>query len=380
MLGNIKHALRRTLKSIRKRRHFAPAVGPDMLTAFLRAHEFDGAAYASHYSDGHQLTPDEALEHFVNFGYREGRGAPLRLPMAAILALRQTHWHEAWQAEIGRRATWAALWTVNPNGNDFLKLTDLLSAGPDHLPAIMIGDSHSAFLNQAPAMLAAGIFPVLILCSGGSARGLQNTQSQSQYGAHILDLLARLTLVRARRPVVFKFGQVDMEFLFDLKRIKAGITAYESATMRKFIDDSIQRYAAFLAQCHAAYHGPMIVMGNFPPTLGDATLRAGYVNAHIAFLNEEDDIEQLRTALIALDHPPLGERTAMTRYWNHRLAEACDKLGLFYLEEFEGLLGKEGVVHPDLANPHDHHLQLGGRRIQRRITAVGAQLRKLARA
>lgn len=380
MFGDIKQTVERALRYFRRELSFAHPVENEILTVFLREHGFDGAAYARHYNDTMQLTPDEALEHFVRFGYRKGRHAPLRISMVAMQALRVTQWHEEWQAEIARRATRAALWTVDPTGNDFAKLLDLLSPAPDHLPTIMIGDSHSAFLTQAPAMLAAGIFPVPILCSGGSARGLQNANSRSQYGPHILDLLARLSSTTLRPPIVFKFGQVDLEFLFDLKRIRDSVTAYTHTAMRQFIDDSIERYAAFLAECSRIYHGTMIVMANFPPTLGDKILRAGYVNAHIAFLNDEDDVEQLRAALIALDHPDLAERTAMTRYWNRRLAEACDMLGLACLEEFDGLLGKDGLIHPDFAVPQDHHLQLRSRRIQHRITAVGARLRELALA
>ncbi len=347
---------------------------------FLRDHGFDTAAYIQHYGDLAGMTPEAALDHFVRHGFDEGRQAPFTLSVAAIQTLRQSQWTDGWQAELARRATQAALSAMPANGTDLERLADLLAASPDHLPAIMIGDSHSAFLNQVPAMLSAGILPVPILCLGGSARGLHNASSRAQYGTHVRDRLVRLGKAAQDRPVVFKFGQVDVEFLFDLKRVHDGTTDYASTMMRRFIDESVERYAAYLTECRAVCHGRVVAMGNFPPTLGDETIRAGYVNAHIAFINREDDIEQLRAALATLDHPDLAERTAMARYWNQRLAESCERIGLLYLEEFDGLLGDDGLVHPELADPQDHHLLLHSDRAQQRIASVGARLRALVPA
>ncbi len=377
MWGQIKRAVRRRMRRGDAARQSKSAGDRVARIAFLLDHGFDTAAYIQHYGDLAGMTPEAALDHFVRHGFDEGRHAPLALSVTAIQALRQTRWTDGWQAELARRATQAALSAIPANGTDLERLGDLLAASPDHLPAIMIGDSHSAFLNQVPAMLSAGILPVPILCLGGSARGLQNANSRAQYGAHVRDRLARLGKAAQDRPVVFKFGQVDVEFLFDLKRVHDAATDYAPAAMRGFIDDSVERYVTYLMECRAVCQGRMVVMGNFPPTLGDETIRAGYVNAHIAFINREDDVEQLRAALAALDHPNLAERTAMARYWNLRLAENCERIGLSYLEEFDGLLGDDGMVHPELADPQDHHLLLHSDRAQQRIASVGVRLRAL---
>lgn len=345
---------------------------------FLRAHRFDGTAYTRYYGDLAALDANAALQHFADHGFAEGRHPSLGLPLAEMQTLRLTQWTEGWKAEIARRATGAALWTVDPSGGDMARFADLLTPSPDHIPAIMIGDSHTAFLTQAPPMLASGVLPVPMICSGGSARGLHNPNSRAQFRAYILNRLSRLGMMILHRPVVLKFGQVDVEFLFDLKRVREGATAYIPAAMRQFVDETVDRYASFLADCRAACSGRLIVMAIFPPTLGDAAVRAGYVNAHIAFLNQEDDVDHLRAALGGLEHPDLAERTAVARYWNARLAEACARMALPYLEEFDALLGEDGVIHPELADEGDHHLLLHSPRAQGRIAAVGARLRDLA--
>lgn len=350
----------------------------DALIDFLRINRFDGAAYVRYYSDLAALDADAALRHFADHGFAEGRHAVLGLPLAQMQALRLTQWTEGWQADIARRATGAALWSHDPSGIDLMRFADLLAPSPDHVPAIMIGDSHTAFLTQAPAMLSSGLLPVPMICSGGSARGLHNPNSRAQFRTYILNRLSRLGLMILHRPVVLKFGQVDVEFLFDLKRVRDGDIDYAPAAMRQFIDETVDRYASFIADCRTVCSGRLIVMAIFPPTLGDATVRAGYVNAHIAFLNQEDDVDQLRAALGALDHPDLAERTMLARYWNARLAEACERMAIPFVEEFDALLGEDGVVHAELADPQDHHLQLQSPRAQSRIAAVGARLRELA--
>lgn len=347
---------------------------------FLQRYQFDGNAYASYYADLATLDEKSALQHFVQYGFAEGRNAPLGVSMASIQALRQTQWHCGWKIEMARRAAGAALWTVEPGGTDLQRFTDILSPSPDYIPAIMIGDSHAAFLTQTKSMLLSGVLPVPMICSGGSARGLQNAKSRAQYGAYILNRLNFLNSTNLNPPVIFKFGQVDIEFLFDLKRVREKEFKYSSERMKNFIVQTVDCYCNFLALCRSSFSGRLIIMSIFPPTLGDDTLRAGYVNAHIAFLNQEDEAEQLRNSLAALDHPDLAERTEAARYWNQQLASRCNQLALPYLEEFDALLGEDGVIHPELADPTDHHLLLQSPHAQSRIAAVGARLRQLASA
>ncbi|WP_253339689.1 hypothetical protein [Sphingobium sp. OAS761] len=350
---------------------------PDALADFLRSHDFDSTAYIHYYKDLARLDAGAALDHYARHGFREGRKAPFSLSMSTVQALRLTEWTDGWRAEMGRRATHAALWTLDPSGRDLRRFIDLLTPSPDHVTAIVIGDSHSAFLAQATPMLAAGIMPAPMICSGGSARGLSNSHSRAGYRTYILDRLKRLGQMIAHRPVVMKFGQVDIEFLFDLMRVRDGKTRYDPERMRAFIDDTVERYAGFLADCRAVCRGRLIVMSVFPPTLGDATIRAGYVNAHIAFLNEEDDADRLKAQLAALDHPDQVERTAVARHWNERIADMCARMGLDYLEEFDALLGEDGLIQDELSDPGDHHIILRAPRAQARIAAVAERLRAM---
>lgn len=259
-----------------------------------------------------------------------------------------------------------------------LDLVALLAGDPHHIPGLMIGDSHVAFLTHVAPMMAAGILPAPILCNGASARGLGNPDSSANYGGLILQRLDELGSMLLHRPVLFKFGQVDIEFVFDMKRIRHGQKAYDPAAARAFIEQTVQRYAAFLDICRSRCRARIMVVSAFPPTLGDAVVQSGYVNAHIAFMNGEADPAAFRRDLASLDYPDLLERTALARYFNALLGESCKRLAMPFIEEFDALLGPDGTAHPSIANPEDHHIQLDCPLSRNRSLAVGRQIRCLA--
>lgn len=353
---------------------------PEQMIAFLHAHRFDEAAYARRYSRLFPLDGDKAVRHFVKHGWKKGRQPSFALHLPDLHRTRMQSGSEPWVRDVVRLTFNGALRGHDVNGDDIGHFVDLLPPSPDHVPAVIIGDSHCDFLLQAEAMLDGGIMPVPMMCRGASARGLGNAQSRAGYGAHIRQRLSLLGLSILHRPVIFKFGQVDVEFLIDLQRIRAGETGYDDARARHFIAESVEKYVAFLIECRPLCAGRMIVMSIFPPALGDAAVRAGYINAHIAFLHADDNPEELKAALAALEHPDQKARTQLARYFNDLLRRHCAMHGIAMIDEFDALLGENGLVLRDIADPANHHLLLKPQHARARITAVAQQIHALALA
>ncbi|SEI64149.1 hypothetical protein SAMN05518849_101386 [Sphingobium sp. AP50] len=366
----------------------APAVAdgqdyppPEVLKAFLLRYGFDGTTYARRNADLAGHSPEAALSHFAHHGWREGRMPGFILSMAQIQQLRLTDWSAPWTQHLAMLAMRTLIWEAQSQHRPgtLPVLADLMTGSPDHVPALVIGDSHSAFLHSGAAMLAGGVLPAPLLCRAGSARGLTNPDSRARHRDTILRTLDGLGQMLTHRPVIFQFGQVDIEFLFDMKRIRDGETRYIADEARRFIRQSIGRYGTFLAECRKHSRARFIVMGVFPPALDDATVRAGYTNAHIATLNEHDDIDMLKRQLAALEHPDAAARTALARYFNRIMRTSCTRARIGFIEEFDALLGPDGLVRRALTNPDDHHLALHSPFIHQRMTAVARQIAAMAR-
>jgi hypothetical protein len=354
---------------------------PDVLKPFLLRYGFDGATYVRRNADLAGHSPEGALGHFAHHGWREGRMPGFALNMAQIQRLRLTDWSAPWTQHLAMLAMRATIWDarIHHRPGTLPVLADLMAGSPDHVPALVIGDSHSAFLQNGAAMMAGGVLPAPLICLAGSARGLNNPNSRGRHRDLIFRTLDGLGAMLTQRPVIFQFGQVDIEFLFDMMRIRDGETRYIPDEARRFIRQTIGRYATFLTECRTRSRARFIVMGALPPVLDDATVRAGYTHAHIATLNERDDIDRLRRQLAALEHPDAAARTALARYFNRMMRTACTQARIGFIEEFDALLGPDGLVRRELTNPDDHHLALHSPFMQRRMTAVARQIVAIAR-
>ena len=355
---------------------------PDYLTFLLRVLNFDGAAYRQRHDDLRQLSGEGLLEHFVRHGLHEGRVAAFSGSVArsqSLIGSFQLPSED--RALLERIVGRSALAVADLDGGTVAALEDLLTPTASLLPVLLIGDSHAHFLFAGPPMLDAGIMPVPFLCSGGSARGLANPRSRSGYGTRILDRLDGLGAKLIGRPIVFKFGQIDVEFVSDLKRIRDNQRRFDIEEARRFIVEAVATYGDFLVRCADVTGARLIVMGVFPPTLNDVALKLGYVNAHIAFLEGIDAVEELGAALARTEMPDLETRTGLHREFNERLATRCAGEGLDYLDEFDVMLDASGTVDPRFTRSHggtDHHLDLSSDATITRMRAVAHSLRALA--
>jgi hypothetical protein len=159
---------------------------------------------------------------------------------------------------------------------------------------------------------------------------------------------------------VFKFGQVDVEFVHAFKRLEAGAQAFDPSGFEAFADETVARYVGFLDQAvPARLRERASVAGLFPPALSDAAWRQGYVNAHIANLHGPADDAALAERLAGLDIPTLAERTRLHARFDERLRTAAEAAGFGFLDQLRPLLGPEGVVRKALlggAAGANHHL------------------------
>lgn len=226
------------------------------------------------------------------------------------------------------------------------------------LPLAVVGDSHSTHLVRRSRREGRWLLPLHRLCTGASARGLANPESAAGAGAAVRAFLALLG--ETPMPVLFKFGQVDLEFVFTFKRLERRAQAFEAAAFEAFAAETVERYLAFLVEATPAALKPhALVAGVFPPALSDAAWRQGYVNAHIADLHGPADSERLAARLAELEIPSLAERTRLHAGFNARLYAAARQAGFGVFDGFDSLLGPGGVLAPALlgrAGGANHHL------------------------
>lgn len=193
-----------------------------------------------------------------------------------------------------------------------------------------------------------------LLCTGASARGLGNIASRTGYGARVTGFLRALAALPQPPPVLFVFGQVDVEFVFTFKRLEGRAPDFAA-----FCAETVSRYVGFLAAALPDRLRPRAeVAAVFPPALNDLAWRDGYVNAHIAELHGQLDPASLSNQLKALQIPSLRERTAQHALFNRMLEEKCLRDGLGFVDTFTPLLSN-GVADPSFLGPSagaDHHL------------------------
>ena len=215
------------------------------------------------------------------------------------------------------------------------------------VPFAVVGDSHSAHLVRRARQGERWLAPLHLLCTGASARGLINPESAAGAGERVRRFLEVLAPMPTPMPVVFMFGQVDAEFVFNFKRLEADAERFDEAGFEGFATETVARYVAFLAETTPASLRPLArVAGIFPPALSDRAWRQGYVNAHIADLHGPADAAGLAQRLKGLDIPPLATRTRLHARFNALLFEAAQAEGFGVLDGWNRLIGPGGTLDP----------------------------------
>jgi len=167
-------------------------------------------------------------------------------------------------------------------------------------------------------------------------------------------------------PILFKFGQVDVEFIYAFKRIKDDREAFEETHYAAFIDDTAQRYAAALHRLVPQdMRARTVVASIFPPALTDEAWGRGYVNATIAHQHSDQGLTDLARSVSRLEVPSLAVRTRMHDRFNSRIQSMSEALGMGYLDGFTPFLTPDGVLDARFRGRRDgsdHHLAFGAAR------------------
>lgn len=187
---------------------------------------------------------------------------------------------------------------------------------------VIIGDSHAYHLKDFET----------IDCSSqafiaGSAKGLNNPNSLSGYGAHIRKNWD--TMVGEKRIVIFKFGQVDVEFLYHLRNVQVDID------FEAYITNVVKCYIDFVRSVDDN-NRIICIMSIFPPCFSD-----NYFRTFIKYLNDERKWNIDHKLIDAYGVPGLEKRTHMHETFNRVLEVEAKKHNFVYIDCFSPLLDKK---------------------------------------
>jgi hypothetical protein len=217
-------------------------------------------------------------------------------------------------------------------------------------------------VRTGSAGAASWLAPIHILCSGGSARGLANPDSRSNYRTFLLRWAkhgaGRWT--RSGVPVFLMFSQVDVEFVWILRRIRERQYSHIASEFERYSQESVQAYESFLRElCGWLDPACLRICAIYPPTLSDGSWAKGYLNAHIGYLEGDREIDALAQETSKLQVPDLASRCQMHAEHNERLRQMCADNRLTYIDSFRPFVDASGLVEARFYADHkgeDHHL------------------------
>jgi hypothetical protein len=155
------------------------------------------------------------------------------------------------------------------------------------------------------------------LCSAGTAKGLNNPQSKSQYGKKLKDHVRRHHAEIGR--IIFLFGGVDCDFSYIHKLIHGQLKS-----VAEFTRDVINNYVHYVLSNFADKEVIFLSVGL--PTLDDSHLREGILNGHVTHL-EAYQLNELKEKMYAFSQlPSIQERTQVTLDFNRQLREKIQAL------------------------------------------------------
>jgi hypothetical protein len=175
---------------------------------------------------------------------------------------------------------------------------------------LLVGDSHSNNMYLSKPFKH-------LLCSAGSAKGLNNLTSNSQYRNIILEEVAKNNYT----GFIFNFGAVDVDFSFIHKFMDNPHLSYHD-----FNREVVGHYLKYIVD----FFSDKLVFVNSVglPTLDDAHLKSGLLNAHINHL-ENYDIGLLQDKLAKeMNLPNVHLRSQMVINFNEELKKRIRELNI----------------------------------------------------
>jgi hypothetical protein len=173
---------------------------------------------------------------------------------------------------------------------------------------LIVGDSHSKLINFKNS--------VNLLCSAGSAKGLNNPNSISGYNNLIINHVKHNNY----KHLFFLFGGVDVDFSFIHNLLKTPELNYKKHNITV-----INNYVEFIT---TNFHDKsVIILSVGLPVLDDEHLKKGLLNGHINTL-ESIDLENLKNDLLHINLPNIFKRTEITLDFNKQLENKIRNLNL----------------------------------------------------
>ena len=172
----------------------------------------------------------------------------------------------------------------------------------------LVGDSHSGdikFNNY-----------IYLSCSGGSAKGLNNPNSISQYNNLIINNVNN----NHYKHLFFLFGGVDVDFSYIHKYLENQNINYVDFNL-----SVIKNYLNYIVTNFS--NRSVIILSIGLPVLDDEHIKQGLLNAHINFL-EEQDLIQLEKNLSNAILPNIVERTKIALNFNEQLKNEIRNLSI----------------------------------------------------
>ena len=227
-------------------------------------------------------------------------------------------------------------------------------------PYLVVGDSHSLCSCSVGGSKRRPTIPIHVLCTAGSAAGLANLASRSGYSLELSGLASALQLCNgdSKVPILFQFGQVDVEFVSVYQRVARSETIFDRGRFEAFCEKAADAYTSFLAATFSKA-GTLYVLSIFPPALADEAWAEGYNNAHVTLLESDEHAEEIAARIRLLAIPNLAERTALHRHFNARLAALCGARHLTFVDLFDRFIGPDGTIAARFhrfSGGRDHHI------------------------
>jgi len=338
-----------------------------VVDALLQA-GFSPLAYRSAHDDLASALDDDRASamHFVAYCGEDTRPFPMSLSLDGLRRLFELRAPSHFKASVAVAVlnsvctALSPIWSA-PMSAQCAFWSDLLAilrlAGT---PYFVIGDSHSNLYRRIVPTEDRLFIPVHILCLASSAIGLSNPNSRSGAGSRLTQLATALKQVTdpSQIQMLFKFGQVDVEFVFNFDRIRNQRPEFREDEFHSFCQRSIDSYIEFVSTRFSANY--VNVVSVFPPALSDAAWRDGYTNAHIVDVESSQRLDEIVAGVRNLEIPALPERTRLSALYNRLLEKKTVQTKLRFLNDFPYFLGRDRVLDPIFVPNHkgaDHHLE-----------------------
>ena len=172
---------------------------------------------------------------------------------------------------------------------------------------LITGDSHThttCFNNS-----------IIFVCSAGSAKGLNNPNSISQYNNAIINNVN----TNNYSNLFFLFGGVDVDFCFIHKYLENINIDY-----KEFNLDVVHNYLNFIT--NNFFDKSVIILSIGLPCLDDENFIKGLLNGHINYLENQDVVLLEEKLLNCTVLPDIYKRTEITLHFNKTLEEEINKI------------------------------------------------------